>query len=407
MLKPEVKDQLLNRFLKYVKINTRSDENSGTTPSSKCQWDLALALVEEMKAIGIQNVSVDDNGYVMGTVPANTTKVCPTIGFIAHMDTSPDFTAKNVAPQIVKAYDGGDIRLNNTVTLSPKEYPELTHYIGNDIVTTNGNTLLGADDKAGIAEILTAVEVLMQSGIEHGMIKIAFTPDEEIGEGADHFDVESFGADFAYTIDGGEIGELEYENFNAAKAVIQIKGSNIHPGTAKNKMKNAIQMAMQFNQLLPPQERPEHTEKYEGFYHLVHFDGTVEEAKMIFIIRDHDLAKFEARKATMERHIAFMNAHYESERFILEMNDQYYNMREKIEPVMHIVDRACKAMEKVGVEPKIKAIRGGTDGARLSYMGLPTPNIFTGGHNFHGKYEYIPVQSMEKAVETIVEIARI
>ncbi len=314
---------------------------------------------------------------------------------------------KNVNPQIIENYDGKAIQLNDRIELSPEAYPELLNYIGNDIITTDGTTLLGADDKAGVAEIMTAVEVLKQNKIEHGTIRIAFTPDEEIGRGADHFDVEAFKADYAYTIDGGELGELEYENFNAAKAVIKVNGSNIHPGSAKNKMKNAIHMAMELNSLLPAQERPEHTEKYEGFYHLVHIAGAVETADMQYIIRDHDRNLFEARKKTMEQNIAYLNEKYGFKAFELELTDQYYNMREKIEPVMHIVDKACEAMINIGIEPKIKAIRGGTDGSRLSYMGLPTPNIFTGGHNYHGKYEYIPVQSMEKAVETILEIVKI
>lgn len=407
MMKQTHKDHLVERFIKYVKVHTKSDESTGTTPSSTCQWDLAKLLVEEMKAMGIHNVRLDDHGYVMGTIPANIEDEAPTIGFIAHMDTSPDFSGENVKPQFVKAYDGGVIHLNDSIAMTPEAYPELLNYIGNDLITTDGTTLLGADNKAGIAEILTAAEILLNSDIPHGTIQIGFTPDEEIGHGADKFDVAAFDADFAYTIDGGELGELEYENFNAARAEILIKGSNIHPGTAKNKMLNASHMAMAFDSLLPSQERPEHTEKYEGFYHLIHFEGTVEEARLSYIIRDHDRKLFESRKKTMERNVAFMNEQYGSERFVLDMKDQYYNMREKIEPVMHVIERAKEAMVRVGVEPKIKAIRGGTDGARLSFMGLPTPNVFTGGHNFHGKYEYIPVQSMEKAVETIVEIARI
>jgi len=408
MLTQNVKDGLLERFIKYVKINTKSDEASETVPSTKCQIDLANVLVEELKNMGVKDVDLDSNGYIMATIPANTDKESPVIGFIAHMDTSPDFSGENVKPQIIKKYDGNDIGLNSDITLSPIDYPELKNYIGQDIITTDGTTLLGADDKAGVAEIMTFVSVLMDSpDFEHGEIKIGFTPDEEVGKGANHFDVKKFNADYAYTIDGGEVGELEYENFNAATAIIKIQGSNIHPGTAKNKMKNSTLMGFELNQLLPSQERPEHTEKYEGFYHLIHFEGSVEKTSMKYIIRDHDKEKFEARKETMTRNVEYLNKKYGEKIFDLELIDSYFNMKEKIEPVMHIVDRACKAMEAVGVEPKIKAIRGGTDGARLSFMGLPTPNIFTGGHNYNGKYEYIPVQSMEKAVETIVELVKI
>lgn len=408
MLNETNKEKLVERFIKYVKINTKSDDDSKTVPSTLCQLDLAKVLVEELKAMGIEDVNVDSNGYVMATIPANTEKQGPVIGLIAHMDTSPDFSGENVKPKIIKNYDGLDISLNSDIVLSPSDYPELKNYIGQDLITTDGTTLLGADNKAGIAEIMTLASILTNGpDFEHGVVKIGFTPDEEVGMGADHFDVDKFNADYAYTVDGGEIGELEYENFNAASAIIKVQGSNIHPGTAKNKMKNATHMAFELNQLLPSQERPEHTEKYEGFYHLIHIEGTVEKAAVKYIIRDHDKTNFENRKETMVRNVEFLNKKYGEKTFELELKDSYYNMKEKIEPVMYIVDRACAAMEAVGVEPKIKAIRGGTDGARLSFMGLPTPNIFTGGHNYHGKFEYIPIQSMEKAVETIIEIVKI
>lgn len=396
------------RFLRYVKIDTASDQHSNTTPSTRKQFDLAKVLFEEMKAMGLESVSLDDNGYLMAVLPGNI-KAAPAIGLIAHMDTSPDFSAAGVNPQIVKNYDGGDILLNKTenLVMSPSDFPELLKYIGQDLITTDGTTLLGADDKAGIAEILTAVEYLMaHPEIPRGDLKIGFTPDEEVGRGADHFDVEKFAADFAYTLDGGEIGELEYENFNAASATVKFNGRNIHPGNAKDKMLNSLLLAMAFNALLPAAERPEHTEGYEGFFHLNEMKGDVEHTELHYIIRDHDMAKFEARKALMTEAAAYMNQRYGSGTTELILKDSYFNMKEKIVPVMEIVEEVKVAMEAVGVKPLIKAIRGGTDGSRLSYMGLPTPNIFTGGHNYHGRFEYIPMASMDKAVEVIVETVR-
>lgn len=400
-------EKLVERFLNYVKVDTKSDPDSETCPSTKKQFELAQILLEELKALGLEDARMDDNGYVMATLPANTDKDIPTIGFIAHMDTSPDMEGANVNPQIVKNYDGGDIVLNTekNIILSPKDFPELKKYIGEDLITTDGTTLLGADDKAGITEIMTAIEYLVNNpDIKHGTIKVAFTPDEEIGRGADKFDVEKFGADFAYTIDGGEIGELEYENFNAAYAKVKIKGRNVHPGSAKNKMINSILVAMEFNSMLPVNEIPAHTEGYEGFYHLNNIEGNVEETTLYYIIRDHDREKFEEKKNRIERTVKYLNDNIGESTIELEMKDQYYNMKEKVEPVMHIVEIAEKAMKEVGITPIRKPIRGGTDGARLSYMGLPCPNIFTGGHNFHGKFEYIPISSMKKAVEVIIKI---
>ncbi|QEK12654.1 peptidase T [Crassaminicella thermophila] len=401
--------KVVERFLKYVSYDTRSQEAAKTCPSSEKQLVFAKDLANELMDIGMQDVSVDENGYVMATLPSNIDHNVPTIGFIAHMDTSPDMIGENVNPQIVKNYDGGDIVLNKekNIILSPNDFPELKKYIGQDLITTDGTTLLGADDKAGIAEIVTAMEYLLNNpNIKHGTVKVAFTPDEEIGKGANFFDVKKFGADFAYTIDGGEIGELEYENFNAAYASIEINGRNVHPGTAKNKMKNAILIGMELNAMLPDKEIPAYTEGYEGFYHLNEIEGNVEKASMYYIIRDHDYNKFEERKKKIRKIVDSLNDKYGKDTIVLEMKDQYYNMKEKIEPVMHIVETAKRAMEEVGVCPIIKPIRGGTDGARLSYMGLPCPNIFTGGHNFHGKYEYIPVNSMEKAVEVIFRIIK-
>ena len=342
----------------------------------------------------------------MATLPSNIEKDVPTIGFIAHMDTSPDMSGKNVKPKIIRDYDGKDIVLNEekNIVMKVSDFPDLKDYIGKDLITTDGTTLLGADNKAGIAEIITAVEYLINNPhIPHGTVKLGFTPDEEIGRGADHFDVEKFGADFAYTVDGGPVGELEYENFNAATAKIRIQGRNVHPGTAKNKMINSILVAGELNDLLPVNERPEYTENYEGFYHIVSFNGSVEKTEMVYIIRDHSIEKFLAKKATLEKAVDFINHKY-GEIVSLEITDSYYNMKEKIEPVMYIIDLAKKAMESLDIKPLIKPIRGGTDGARLSYMGLPCPNIFTGGHNFHGKFEYIPIFAMEKAVETILKI---
>lgn len=395
------------RFLKYVSFLTTSDENTRMNPSTPGQIVFARYLVEELQSIGLVDIELDTNGYLMATLPANCDQPLPTIGFIAHLDTSPEMSGKHVQPRIVENYQGGDILLNKEegIVLETEKYPEILQYIGQDIIVTNGKTLLGADDKAGIAEIVTAMEYLIaHPEIKHGKIRVGFTPDEEIGEGADHFDVAKFGADWAYTIDGGEIGELEYENFNAASAKITIKGVNVHPGYAKDKMRNSMRVANQLTAMLPANEVPEHTNGYEGFYHLIHMQGSVEETTLNYIIRDHDRQKFEARKTEMAAVVEKINNEYGSETATVEIKDQYYNMREKIEPVMHIIDLAADAMKAVGVTPSVKPIRGGTDGARLSFEGLPCPNIFTGGHNFHGRFEYIPVQSMEKAMAVVVKI---
>lgn len=403
-----MRTQLLNRFLEYVKIDTESDPASQTYPSTSKQLNLARKLVQELNKLGLESVDLDDNGYVTATLPSNVNHEVPVIGFLAHMDTSPDMTGKDVNPQIVNDYDGNDIVLNKdkNVVLSVSDFPELKNYKGNTLVTTDGNTLLGADDKAGIAEIMTALEQLTSNpSLPHGTIKIAFTPDEEIGKGVDHFDVKKFGADIAYTLDGGEIGELEYENFNAALAKIHITGRNVHPGTAKNKMINALILATEFNQFLPVEQRPEFTDHYEGFYHLTKLSGTVEEAQIEYIIRDHNRSKFEDKKKLMEQSVDFLKKKYPSAIIKLDLQDQYYNMREKVEPVYYAVEIAEKAIKEENIEVKIKPIRGGTDGARLSYMGLPCPNIFAGGHNFHGKFEYVPVESMEKAANVIIRIA--
>ena len=400
---------IVDRFIKYARIDTQSDENNTQTPSTQKQFNLAKEVEREALEIGLVDVSLDNNCYLMATLPANTRKEVPVIGFIAHFDTSPDMSGENVNPRIVKAYDGRDIVLNEAkgVILSPDDFPELLQHTGEDIIVTDGTTLLGADDKAGIAEIMTAMRYLIDHPeIEHGKIRIGITPDEEIGRGADKFDVKKFGAEWAYTMDGSEMGELEYENFNAASAKIKIQGRNVHPGYAKNKMINALHVANEFIALLPMNERPEHTEGYEGFFHLISMGGTVEESEVAFIIRDHDRDKFEQRKELMERAVSEMNQKY-GNRLILEMRDQYYNMREKVEPVKHVIDYAFRAMEEVGVKPNIKPIRGGTDGARLSFMGLPCPNIFAGGMNFHGKYEYLPIPSLKKASEVIVKIAEL
>lgn len=400
---------LTNRFLKYVKFDTQSDELTNLTPSTPGQYKFAQALEKELHELGLEEISLDENGYLMATLPANTDREVPTVGFIAHLDTSPDLSGHNVNPRIVKAYDGGDITLNadNDVVLSPSEFPELLHYVGQDLIVTDGTTLLGADDKAGIAEIISAVEYLKaHPEIEHGKIRIAFNPDEEIGQGAHKFDVERFGADWAYTMDGGEVGELEYENFNAAVANVTFKGRNVHPGYAKHKMVNSIRIANQFILMLPRWETPEHTEGYEGFYHLVKIEGDVEKTTLTYIIRDHDRDRFERRKRELEHLTRKTNNEFPGCATI-EIRDQYFNMREKIEPVMHIITIAEKAMELAGVTPKVQPIRGGTDGAQLSFKGLPCPNIFAGGLNFHGRYEFVPIPSMEKAEKTIVEIARL
>ena len=400
---------VVDRFIKYVKFDTESDTTTGVTPSTPGQMVLAKELKKEFEDLGLVNVSLDEKGYVMAELPANTSKTVPSIGFIAHMDTSPDLTGKNVNPRIVEKYDGGDIVLNKdmNVILSPNDFPEMLHHTGKDLIVTDGTTLLGADDKAGIAEIITAMEYLIQHPeIEHGKICIGFTPDEEIGAGADYFDVEKFGADWAYTMDGGDLGELEYENFNAAGAKISIQGRSVHPGYAKGKMINALVIANKLVSLLPANERPEHTSDYEGFFHLTGMSGTTDSASLSYIIRDHDRQLFEKRKEQLKDVVDFVNKQYPNS-CVLEIKDQYYNMREKVEPVMHIVDIAHEAMLQVGVEPNVKPIRGGTDGARLSFMGLPCPNIFAGGLNFHGRYEFIPVQSLEKATEVIVKIVQL
>lgn len=401
---------IINRFISYVTIDTESDPDSNTTPSTKKQWDLAYKLVEDLKSIGMSDVSIDANAYIMATLPSNVNHKVPTIGFIAHFDTSPDFMGANVKPQIVENYDGSDIILNaeKSIVLSPDYFEDLLQYKGQTLITTDGTTLLGADDKAGITEIITAMEHLINHPeIKHGTIKVGFTPDEEIGRGAHKFDVEKFGADWAYTMDGSQIGELEYENFNAAGAIIKVKGKIVHPGYARGKMVNSMYYATEFINALPRLETPEHTEGYQGFFHLHAINGTVDETTLQYIIRDHDKAKFAARKALMENVVFDLNSRFETDVFEIELTDQYFNMKEKVEPVMHIVDLAEDAMKAVGVIPIIKAIRGGTDGSQLSYMGLPCPNIFAGGHNFHGPYEYVPVESMQKAVEVICKIAEL
>lgn len=396
-------ETVTDKFLRYISFETTSVENSTTHPSSLKELDLSRQLVKEMLAMGIADASLDENGYVMGTIPSNMDREVPVLGFIAHVDTSPDASGKDIKPQFIRDYDGSDIPLKGVpgLALRVKEFPEMLDYKGQTLITTDGTTLLGADDKAGVAEILTAAEYLLtHPEVKHGTIKIGFTPDEEIGCGVDFFDVQKFGADYAYTMDGGAIGELEYENFNAAGAKIHIQGCNIHPGSAKDKMVNAILVGMELARLLPPAERPEHTVGYEGFFHLTGFQGTVEEATMSYIIRDHDRARFEKRKLQMEAAVAYINNMY-GDIVTLDLRDQYYNMREQVEPHYHIIEKAIRAMEMAGIKPKIQPIRGGTDGARLSYMGLPCPNLFAGGHNFHGKLEFVPVESMEKAVEVI------
>lgn len=398
-------DKVVDRFIKYVKFDTKSDPESESCPSTIKQLALAEELFNELNEIGLSDVSLDSNGYIMATLPSNMEKKCATIGFIAHMDTSPDMSGENINPQFIENYDGGDISLNEKNILSPLAFPDLKNYIGDTLITTDGTTLLGADNKAGIAEIIGAMEYLINHPeIMHGTVKIAFTPDEEIGRGANLFDVEKFNADFAFTVDGGPIGELEYENFNAAGARVKIYGRNVHPGSAKNKMKNSIQIAIELNNMLPLNEKPEYTEGYEGFIHLNNFNGDVEETILKYIIRDHQSNLFQKKKKILEDSVSFLNTKYGQGTVALQLKDQYYNMKEKIEPVIEIVNMAKQAMEEVGVTPLISPIRGGTDGARLSYMGLPCPNIFTGGHNFHGKYEFIPLSSMKKAVEVIVRI---
>lgn len=398
-----------DRFLEYVKFDTQSDELTNLTPSTPGQMVFAQYLERELKSLGLKNITLDENGYLMATLPSNIDYEVPTVGFIAHLDTSPDMSGHNVKPRIVKDYNGEDIVLNaeKNIVLSPTEFPELLHYTNEDLIVTNGNTLLGADDKAGIAEIITAVEYLMaHPEIKHGNIRIAFNPDEEIGQGAHKFDVERFAADWAYTMDGGEIGELEYENFNAAVAKVTFTGRNVHPGYAKHKMINSLRVATQFAIMLPRWETPEHTEGYEGFYHLVGIDGTVEKTVLTYIIRDHDRDRFERRKKEFEHLTRKINKEF-PDCASLELKDQYYNMREKIEPVMYVIELAEQAMRNVDVTPKVVPIRGGTDGAQLSFKGLPCPNIFAGGLNFHGRYEFLPIRSMEKAMQVVVEISRL
>lgn len=401
---------VVDRFLSYVKFDTQSDEQTNLTPSTPGQMVFAKHLKAELETMGLTEITLDENGYLMATLPANTDKAnVPVIGFIAHMDTAPDMSGHNVNPRIVKNYDGGVITLNaeKNILLDPAQFPELTEHKGQDLIVTDGNTLLGADDKAGIAEIIAAVAYLQNHPeIKHGKIRIGFTPDEEIGQGADHFNVEQFAADWAYTMDGSAVGELEFENFNAASAKVTFKGLNVHPGYAKNKMINSIRVANQFAIMLPRWETPEHTEDYEGFYHLIRINGSVEETELTYIIRDHDRDRFERRKKEFEHLTRKINNEFPG-CATLEIKDQYYNMREKIEPAMHVIDIAMEAMAKAGIKPKVQPIRGGTDGARLSFMGLPCPNIFAGGMNFHGRYEYVSIQAMQAAQNTIVEICKL
>jgi tripeptide aminopeptidase len=405
-----MKDKVVERFLRYVSYDTRSDPRTGVTPSTPGQLYFAGMVGEELKKIGMAEVEVDQNGYIMATLPSNTENKTPVTGFIAHMDTSPDFTGKDVLPRIIQPYIGGDIILDSeqNIILSPAVFPEIEAYKGQDLIVTNGRTLLGADDKAGVAEIVTAMEYLLEHpAIRHGKIRICFTPDEEIGQGADHFDLKKFGADVAYTIDGGEVGSLEYENFNAAAAKIVVHGTSVHPGYAKNKMKNSMLIANRFISMLPPQETPDNTEGYEGFFHITGLHGDIERTEIEYIIRDFDADRFAERKKLMEAMAAQINYVFGKGTLELTLKDQYYNMRKIIEPVKYVVDIAEEAIRRAGVTPKTVPIRGGTDGARLTYMGLPCPNIFAGGHNFHGKFEYLPIPSMEKACKVIVEIAGI
>jgi len=404
------KKNIISRFTSYVTIDTQSDPESKETPSTKKQWDLAKKLAEELKQIGMQEVEIDSNSYIMATLPANIAHEVPVIGFVSHFDTSPDFSGTNVKPQIIENYDGKDIVLNKEqdIILSPDYFEDLLQYKGQTLITTDGTTLLGADDKAGITEIISAMEYLIDNPqILHGKIRVGFTPDEEIGRGAHKFDVKKFGAKWAYTMDGSQVGELEFENFNAAEAKVTIKGKIVHPGYAKDKMVNSMYIAQDFINSLPRLETPEHTEDRQGFFHLTDIKGDVEETKLKYIIRDHDKDHFEARKEMIRNLVSEINSQYDKEVIKIEIKDQYSNMRKMVEPVMHIVDIAEEAMKAVNITPLIKPIRGGTDGAQLSYMGLPCPNIFAGGHNFHGRYEYVPVESMQKAVEVIVKIAEI
>ncbi len=404
------KEDITKRFISYVTVDTESDPESETTPSTAKQWDLANALAIELKDIGMSDVSIDDNAYIMATLPSNVDHKVPTIGFVSHFDTTPDFTGANVNPQIIENYDGKDIILNasENIVLSPDYFEDLLLYKGQTLITTDGTTLLGADDKAGITEIISAMEHLIKHPeLKHGAIRVGFTPDEEIGRGAHKFDVKKFGADWAYTMDGSQIGELEYENFNAAGAKVTVKGKIVHPGYAKGKMINSMHIATEFINSLPRMETPEHTEGYQGFFHLHNMEGKVEETVLHYIIRDHDMNHFKARKEVIQKLTDAINDQYEREVITIEIKDQYFNMKEKVVPVMHIVDIAENAMKVLNIEPLIKPIRGGTDGSQLSYMGLPCPNIFAGGHNFHGRYEYVPVESMQKAIEVIVNIVQL
>ena len=404
------KKHLIDRFISYVTVDTESDPTSDTTPSTAKQWDLANALVEELKHIGLQDVTIDENAYIMATLPSNVPHEVPTIGFISHFDTTPDFTGKDVKPQIIENYDGKDIVLNKAqnIILSPSYFEDLLLYKGQTLITTDGTTLLGADDKAGITEIVSAMEYLVQHPeIKHGKIRVGFTPDEEIGRGAHKFDVEKFGAEWAYTMDGSQVGELEYENFNAAGALVSIKGKIVHPGYAKGKMVNSMYIATDYINSLPRLETPEHTQDRQGFFHLYSVTGEVDSTQLQYIIRDHDKEHFEARKEMMLKLADELNSQLGQPCVSVEIKDQYFNMREKIEPVMHIVDIAQKAMQQAGIKPLIKPIRGGTDGSQLSFKGLPCPNIFAGGHNFHGRFEYVPIESIQKAIEVIINIAQL
>lgn len=401
---------IVDRFLKYVSFDTQSADDSATTPSTEKQWLLANYLKEELEQIGMTEVELDENGYLYATLPANTDRAVPTIGFIAHMDTSPDCSGQNVMPRIVKNYDGKDLVLDAEagIVSTTKKFPELLNHVGEDLIVTNGHTLLGADDKAGIAEIVQAMVYLMEHPeIKHGKIRVGFNPDEEIGLGAHKFDVEKFGCEWAYTMDGGELGELEFENFNAAAAKVEINGVSVHPGYAKGKMINAGRVAAEFVSLMPTHETPETTTEYEGFFHLLGIEGGVEKASLSYIIRDHDRSKFEARKAFVEQTAAWLNAKYGEGTVKVTLNDQYYNMRQQIEPVMHIIDIAFDAMKECGVTPRVRAIRGGTDGAQLSFKGLPCPNVFAGGLNFHGPHEFLPIPSLQKASEVVVKICEL
>ncbi|MET3575486.1 peptidase T [Bhargavaea ullalensis] len=403
-----MKEKLIERLVRYAKIDTQSNEESTTTPSTAGQWDLLHVLEKEMKEVGLTDITLDENGYLFGTLPANTDKDVPVIGFLAHVDTATDYTGKNVNPQRIDKYEGGDIRLNDNTVMEESVFPQLKNYVGHTLITTDGTTLLGADNKAGIAEIMTAMEYLIEHPeIQHGKLRVAFTPDEEIGRGPHKFDVNAFGAEFAYTMDGGPLGELQYESFNAAAAKVTFHGTNIHPGSAKDKMVNAILIAHEFQAAMPEDEIPQKTDGYEGFIHLMYVDGTVEKTTLSYIIRDHDREKFEAKKKLMEETAAKLNAEHGEGAVELDLNDQYYNMAEKIEPVMHIVDIASDAFGKLDIRPNIIPVRGGTDGSQLSFMGMPTPNIFTGGDNYHGKYEFISADDMEKAANVIIEMVKL